>query len=88
MDKLKREIENPLMRIDQNECQICLIPMENCLVLNCKHRFHKSCLYKWAETQGRRGCEKTCPTCRDPIQTVECTTVELEINETQCCCFF
>lgn len=82
MDKLNKETENPLLTCP-TECPICLIPMTNCLILPCKHRFHIKCISEWAEVQDRRGHTQTCPICRGlllpPEQALEAST--------KCCCF-
>ena len=49
--------------INNNECSICLdkINLENAVLLNCEHYFHKECLKIWFNKS------KTCPICRNEM---------------------
>ena len=49
--------------INNNECSICLdkINLENAVILNCEHYFHKECLKIWFNKS------KTCPICRNEM---------------------
>ena len=52
------------------ECAVCLSEIGDGEALSkelkCKHVFHKCCLHKWVEHQGR-----TCPLCRDQLLSHE-----------------
>jgi hypothetical protein len=50
-------------RVDDEECGICLEPMEgqSTALTNCRpvrHKFHSDCLFRWLRLH------KTCPNCR------------------------
>jgi len=48
------------------DCPVCYCEMTttNSMVTDCKHRFHRTCLEKWAFTQEDR---LNCPMCRSDI---------------------
>jgi len=51
-----------LTEVNINKCSICLDDYkirEQYIVIDCKHAFHKKCLYKWFLRYNR-----TCPICR------------------------
>ena len=65
----KIPIRSIVERSDQVECVVCLCSIEKgekIRDLNCQHRFHKVCLDRWLEHQGR-----TCPICRDHLYSVK-----------------
>lgn len=55
-----------VLRYDNDDCTVCLMPMEGCNQLrglpNCKHVFHKTCIHAWIDRRGT-----TCPICRSNI---------------------
>ncbi|PSS32861.1 RING-H2 finger protein [Actinidia chinensis var. chinensis] len=54
-----------LFRVDQNECAVCLVELEERemvrLLPNCRHAFHVPCVDQWLMGH------TTCPICRSPI---------------------
>jgi hypothetical protein len=50
--------------IQDEDCSICIEELNECIMLDCGHKFHTECMNKWLEEQAPAA---TCPMCRDDL---------------------
>lgn len=66
--RMEQERENVLymmsLNVKEEECSICMEELNECVMLDCGHKFHTNCMNKWLEEQSP---EASCPLCRDDL---------------------
>ena len=50
--------------VQDEDCPICMDELNECIMLDCGHKFHTECMNKWLEEQAPAA---TCPMCRDDL---------------------
>ena len=50
--------------VQGEDCPICLEELNECIMLDCGHKFHTECMNNWLEEQSPAA---TCPLCRDDL---------------------
>ena len=50
--------------VQGEDCPICMDELNECIMLDCGHKFHTECMNKWLEEQAPAA---TCPMCRDDL---------------------
>lgn len=63
-EEAKNVIHMLALDVQGEDCPICLDELNECIMLDCGHKFHTECMNKWLEEQSP---EATCPLCRDDL---------------------
>ncbi len=69
LDKIRQEqsqnvIHMLALDIQGEDCSICIEELNECIMLDCGHKFHTHCMNSWLEEQAPAA---TCPLCRDDL---------------------